>query len=468
MLQNIPADLAASGPIAFVKHIVETSTLNQDQRAPVALIAKYMQVVWEKQGKPRHMDPLGKIPRMLFLGGGGCGKSRIVNLVSTASFLQLWGPRGCVKAAPSNKVARGILGRTLHVVANIGGGSLNMMNLRCKLAAQRALAYLWVSCGAFIIDEAHQGAAVLYHAVALHSCYARAAAHGVEVPDYAEQSQTFGAMPIVVECGDELQLPPVSASAELFVERNQAATEHLAGVEIFKQKDHFYRLSTMKQFTDATLISILTKMRRGGGCKLTTQEWKALRNTNISAASATEQRERLRGTKIWYQSAPTWAIVSMAQVIRSRLSAVQATATLFIVPTKDFVRNCPHNSRLTDTYLAEQITSVPNMNNTGRLPAIGMVHLGMIIRLTNTVEAPEAVTDGTDKVVDIDIDPHEPSDATEHTSVTEGIRILHRLPIVTVKFDGVSTKLLPQYVAHCMSLTGLVNIARAATSAHDV
>ncbi len=71
----------------------------------MALIAKEMQMAWEKQGKPRHMDPVGRILRMLLLGGGGCGK-------------------------------------TLHVVAKLGGGSLNMMNLRCGTAAQRARAYL--------------------------------------------------------------------------------------------------------------------------------------------------------------------------------------------------------------------------------------------------------------------------------------------------------------------------------------
>ena len=172
-----------------------------------------MQTEWEKQGTPQHMKPHGKILRMLLLGGGGCGKSRIVNLVFTALFLKFWGPRGCVKAAPSNKAARGILGRTLHVVAKLGGGSLNMLNLRCAPAVQSALAYLWVSCGALVIDEAPQGAAALYHAVALRSCYGRASAHGVEVSDYAEPSQTFGGIPIVIACGDELQLPPVPASA---------------------------------------------------------------------------------------------------------------------------------------------------------------------------------------------------------------------------------------------------------------
>ena len=336
LLQSVPANLAAAGPAAFAKHLVEAATLNKDQRAPVAIVAKDMQSAWEVQGKPKQMKAHGRILRMLLLGGGGCGKSHIVNLVLTALFLQFWGPCGCVKAAPSNKAARGILGRTLHVVAKLRGSSLNMLNLRCSSAVQSALAYLWAPCGALIIDEAPQGAAALYHAVALRSCHGRASAHGIEVADYAEPAQTFGAMPIVIECGDELQLPPVPASAGLFADLSNVATEHLAGVEIFKQKDYVYRLSTMKRFTDATLVDILTKMRRSGGCKLTQQEWKALCNTDISKASAAEQRERLRDTEHWYQSAPTWATVSMAQVIRSRLSAVHAAATLFIIPAKDY------------------------------------------------------------------------------------------------------------------------------------
>ena len=96
------------------------------------------------------MKPVGRILRMLLLGGGGCGKSRIVNLVLTALVLKIWGPRGCVKAAPSNKAARGILGKTLHVVAKLGVGSLNMMNLRCGTAALKALSYLWAP--ALVID----------------------------------------------------------------------------------------------------------------------------------------------------------------------------------------------------------------------------------------------------------------------------------------------------------------------------
>ena len=57
------------------------------------------------------MKHTGRIFLMLLLGGGGCGKTRIVNLVLTALFMEFWGERGIVKAAPSNKAARGILGK---------------------------------------------------------------------------------------------------------------------------------------------------------------------------------------------------------------------------------------------------------------------------------------------------------------------------------------------------------------------
>ena len=94
--------------------------------------------------------------------------------------------------------------------------------------------------------------------------------------EYAEPAGSFGSMPVVAECGDELQLPPIPSAAGLFAELDGASTVHKAGVEIFRQKDYVYRLSTMKRFTDQTLVSLLTKMRVKGGCKLTHQEWNAL------------------------------------------------------------------------------------------------------------------------------------------------------------------------------------------------
>ena len=78
----------------------------------------------------------------------------------------------------------------------------------------------------------------------------------------------------------------------------------------------------------------------------------------------------------------------------------------------------------------------------------------MIIRLTNTVEAPEAVTDSTGEIVGIDLDPDEPSPATEHTSDIEGVRILQRQPTITVKLQGVHTEFLPPMPCTLHATTG--------------
>ena len=129
-------------------------------------------------------------------------------LVLTALNTEYWGPRGVVKAAPSNKAARGILGKTLHAAAKLGTRPMDIKSLSCAQTTNAALASHWAPAGTLVIDEAPQGAAALYHALTLRSTYGRAAAHRLDIAEYAEPATTFGAMPVVVECGDELQLPP--------------------------------------------------------------------------------------------------------------------------------------------------------------------------------------------------------------------------------------------------------------------
>ena len=115
-----------------------------------------------------------------------------------------------------------------------------------------------------------------------------------------------------------------------------------------------------------------------------------------------------------YQSAFTWAVVAVAQVARSNFSAQSSAAALYFIPAQDIVLNRPSNPRLTNAYIAEQIASVPNMISTGRLPSIAMLHVGTVVRLTNTVEAPEAVTDSAGAVVVISSDWRTQPEAKAH------------------------------------------------------
>ena len=105
-------------------------------------------------------------------------------------------------------------------------------------------------------------------------------------------------------------------------------------------------------------------MWKSGGCKLTKEEWAALQATDISELPAAAQQRRLRDTDLWYQSGFTWAIVALAQVIRSRLSATYTKATLYFVLAQDYVLNRASKARVINGHVAEHVAAVPNMNTT--------------------------------------------------------------------------------------------------------
>ena len=140
LLQSTAPIVSGEGPLALAKALARAATLNADQMGAVALVANAMQTAWEAQGRPKRMKSSGRLLRMLLLGGGGCGKTRIVNLVLTALFTEYWGTSGVVKAAPSNKAARGILGKTLHAAAKLGASPMDVISLNCGEKTRAALA----------------------------------------------------------------------------------------------------------------------------------------------------------------------------------------------------------------------------------------------------------------------------------------------------------------------------------------
>ena len=91
-----------------------------------------MQAAWEKaHGDAQHtlqsdakggqaeearklMPLAGTLVRLLFVGGGGCGKTRIFNRVFVPLLEAFYGSQGVMKEASSNKAARLLHGKTIH------------------------------------------------------------------------------------------------------------------------------------------------------------------------------------------------------------------------------------------------------------------------------------------------------------------------------------------------------------------
>ena len=88
-----------------------------------------------------------------------------------------------------------------------------------------------------------------------------------------------------------------------------------------------------------------------------------------------------------------------------------------------------------------QVLHHANMNDTGRLPAFGMVHVGMAVRITTTQETSIVPVDITGIVVDLILDDEDVRNLSEHPA---GFIKLRKLPkAIMVKLDKFDEDLLP-------------------------
>ena len=465
-----------AGPRQVAWKLIRAAELNQDQMRAVALIVKPMQDAWDEtadlatrgaatvqSNEPRKLPLVGTLARLLLVGGGGCGKTRIFNKVLAPLLQTFYGPEGVMKEASSNKAARLLQGKTVHTANKLQGNcSLRTVHLRLNEKRGRVLGAIYGKTGAKIIDEFSQLSAKLFHADAFITSIARAPIFNLRPERYAMPEHTWGAMPVFVMGGDELQLPPVPMESSLLAPLEGTSDEQKAGVAIFAGLKHVYRLTTAMRFDDPVLVAILDKMRTPGGAKLTNAEWAGVQATEANDASD------LAGTEDWFEACYTWNVVTMATPMRCTLSAREAKAVLFIVQAEDQVANPwpALNEERVRQSVGEQLLRHPNMNMTGRLPGFAMFHIGMRGRLTQSVEPPEGVVDAPGEVVGLDFHPLEPrshrrgvfpeasqSGAAEHAAAP--IVVLNHQPLcVYFKLDDCETEFLPPRPCPLHSLSG--------------
>ena len=94
-------------PVSCAKHLCDQAELTREQRGPVALLARDMQHAYEQELARRalltdaqrraegtdgtdvvRLPLVGRRLRLLFFGGGGCGKIRIINSLAASLLAQ--------------------------------------------------------------------------------------------------------------------------------------------------------------------------------------------------------------------------------------------------------------------------------------------------------------------------------------------------------------------------------------------
>ena len=278
-------------------------------------------------------------------------------------------------------------------------------------------------------DEFTQQPGALEHALAVRAMYGRERYHRLRCEDYARPQTNYASMPFVVTSGDPLQFPPVPAVSSLLAEPEGQTKEHRIAQAMFEDQDYVCELrSTMRFQGDPALTRILAKIRTPGedrsSLRLTDEEWRLLQNTDVRHGAS------LDGTEAWYMSAFSWAHVCMAQWNRSMETARATQQALFLYAAKDYICNVDNRDVLA---VRDLLLKIPNMNTTGRLPAVLLVCRKMPVRCTVTVCRRQAPVDTTGIVQHVELHPADHRRWQQEG--TESIFVLHHPPTILVKID---------------------------------
>jgi hypothetical protein len=243
-------------------------------------------------------------------------------------------------------------------------------------------------------------AGIMNHAASLLATYARESKFGLRRGDYALPRERFGRAAIVADAGDHLQLPPVPKKNSLFAPLEHTSQEHRVGTSIFRNAHYVFQLKQMMRFKDDTLLRILHTMRTLGGKALADSDWGALMATETAEQSGSAGKPAL-DTHGWYHTCYVWSVTAMASFMEARESARKSQNTLFYIQAVDLCTNFALPSNAFAQELHRALLQVPSLTKTKRLPAYCLLHVGMQIRLTTTLEMPWAVQDATGTVLEI-------------------------------------------------------------------
>ena len=148
----------------------------------------------------------------------------------------------------------------------------------------------------------------------------------------------------------------------------------------------------------------------------------------------------------------------MASFVEARESARKAQKTLFYIQAVDALVNTEIRSEEKAQKLYHALLQVSSLTKTKRLPAFCLLHVGMEVRLTTTLDMPYAVQDATATVLEIQFSDQETEQRTRRGAVLESLEpeeLLNSLPFaVLIKLHDCKHVFLPvQPCADCPTFT---------------
>ena len=436
---TLPLPDIMKGPKHVANLIVEEQrkkeqplVLNEEQKDLFAFWVDKLKQAFDRRPDPAVPDLCLEtwLFDMIIDGGGGCGKTMLINNFIVPLCKAFFNQQGVVLSAPSNKAARGIHAKTLHSLLGFTPES-SLRTAALALSSQKRvkLERTFLQAGVMLHDEHSMLAGKMNHAASLVTTYARETKFRLRREDYALPRERYGRMPILAYFGDHLQLPPVPQKNSMMASLTGTGQEHRVGTAIFRQSQYVFHMEKMMRFKDAVLIRILNTMREVDGKPLMDSDWRALLATELPDNTSHASRPDVTG---WYTTSYVWSVVTMASFMEALKSARAAQKVLFYIQAVDVPLNHAASSEADAQRLHRALLQVPSLSQTKRLPAFCLLHIGMQVRLTTTLHQPYAVQDATATVLEIhfadnDAQAHQHMRGAKHVDV-----LLDLLPVAVL------------------------------------
>ena len=393
-LVPVPQD---ASPAGLAWQMLKNHTATEDQMDFVALVVEPIQKAW--LDKPLSEDKLSPVAakhfvRLLGLGGGGCGKSWMLNKMIRPVIERFFdGHNAYLPLCATNAGARNIQGRTLHVATGLGAtSSLKITALHVTHSERKKLECVCKNTACLALDEISQVGGPLFHATSLRFSFARETCHNLRLENYLQTCQTFGAIFAVILLGDFLQLPPVPEASSLLHPVGHANYEQQQARILLKSFPLVYQFTSAKRFTDPVLIEILACMREGRA--MSDNAWNAFKQTRLQPGDP-----RLSQAGNFYECGYAWELVSLAQQLRPQASARANRKVLFYIQAIDRpLRRCTAEEHT-------ELLKTASMSNTSKLMGLLPIHIGLRVRLTRKISAPQLVQEREGTVVGIEFRP---------------------------------------------------------------
>lgn len=276
--------------------------------------------------------------------------------------------------------------QTAHAVVGYRVASLNNNNMAVA-TKRKHCERIWNANSLVVQDEISLCPVMVDNMLLYRAMQSRQNEHQLRPESYGEVGQLMGHVPILLVAGGFLQIKPakeISIADDLDALRQAGKAvhpEHHTAQDATLGIADVIHLTKSKRSLDEAMPALMQALRTSRpGAPLAEAELQKLRRIKIENCQKEHQTPLLADghvVSIYWETYPGAS--------SKRHTAMPNSWMCHCVAYKQLIRGLHTKTKKHDDIVTQRVLTVPNVYNTGKLPGIVLVHIGMIVRLSDVM-----------------------------------------------------------------------------------